>query len=180
MDMTRKPVGILPLGEVPELVVKIIAAHILVHLNLAPAILSPQEIPAAALDRRRLQYDAGIILKDLESGKWKGGGKIVALVEEDLFVPIFSHVFGEARQGGDFALISLFRLGRNPDGSSVLPPLFYERAAKIALHELGHLFNLFHCPEETCLMHFSGDLEDLDRSSFSFCRYCSASLPFHV
>lgn len=178
MDMTRKPLGILPLGEVPELVVNIVAAHILAHLNLPPAVLSPMELPAGALDKRRLQYDAGILLREMESGRFKECAKVVALVSQDLFVPVFSHVLGEARQGGDFALVSLFRLGQNPDGSSAPLPLFYERAAKIALHELGHLFNLFHCDENTCLMHFSGGLEDLDQSSFSFCRYCSACLPF--
>jgi archaemetzincin len=39
---------------------------------------------------------------------------------------------------------------------------------------LGHLFNLFHCEDNKCLMHFSGDLEDLDRTPLYFCRYCSA------
>jgi archaemetzincin len=48
-----------------------------------------------------------------------------------------------------------------------------ERIAKVALHETGHLFNLFHCSDEKCLMHFSGNVEELDMSPLYFCRYCS-------
>lgn len=177
MAMSRRPVGILPLGEVPELVVKIIAAHVPAQLQLCSKILSPLSIPPEALDQRRCQYDAGMILKRLESLEFEGVGKVLALLAPDLFIPVFSHVFGEARQGGKMALISLHRLAQNPGGSFVPASLFYERAAKIALHEIGHLFDLFHCSEITCLMHFSGDLTDLDRSGLSFCRYCSACLP---
>ncbi|WP_022665575.1 archaemetzincin family Zn-dependent metalloprotease [Desulfospira joergensenii] len=180
MEMTQRSVGILPLGEVPGLVLKIMAAHILAYADLPAKILPSLETPHFALDKRRLQYDAGGILKMLESRGIKGCTKVVAVMDQDLFVPVFTHVYGEARQGGNMALVSLFRLDKNPDGSTPASSLFYERAAKIALHELGHLFDLFHCNESTCLMHFSGDLEDLDRSSFSFCRHCSVGLRFHL
>jgi len=99
---------------------------------------------------------------------------VIGILDVDLFVPIFSHVFGEAKQGGKYALVSLFRLKKNPDGSTIMSSNFYERAAKVALHELGHLYNLFHCEDKRCLMHFSGGLEDLDETPLYFCRYCTA------
>ena len=43
------------------------------------------------------------------------------------------------------------------DGAASL----YDRAAKVALHELGHLFNLQHCDDSRCLMHFNVDIADL-------------------
>jgi archaemetzincin len=98
------------------------------------------------------------------------------LLEVDLFIPILTHIFGESRQGGRIALVSLYRLRCQPDGSQPSSGLIYERVAKIALHELGHLFNLCHCEDPFCLMHFSGGLQDMDLIPFQRGRYCHAQL----
>jgi archaemetzincin len=176
MRSQEKPVGVVPLGEVPEIALKVIAAHISGYFDLSVKILPPLEHPDYAFDERRFQYDAGIILKAFESIQFKGHDKVIGVLNLDLFVPIFTHVFGEAKQGGKFALVSLFRLGKNPDGSPSPSSLIFERAAKVALHELGHLFNLFHCRGKNCLMHFSGGIQDLDETPIYLCRYCSTYL----
>jgi archaemetzincin len=102
--------------------------------------------------------------------------KVIAVLNVDIFMPIFTHVFGEAKQGGKCGLVSVFRLKMEQDCIYPAPSLVYERAAKVALHELGHLFNLLHCEDHRCLMHFSGDLCQLDKTPFYFCRYCTAFL----
>ncbi|MEZ4604544.1 MAG: hypothetical protein R2861_14410 [Desulfobacterales bacterium] len=65
------------------------------------------------------------------------------------FVPagIFTHVYGDARIGGRAGVVSLFRMQGNTGHPSPSDPVTLERAAKVALHELGHLFHLVHCPE---------------------------------
>jgi len=157
-------------GEIPDIVPKIIGANISAYMNLDTEILPPLGNPVYAYDKRRLQYNAGIILKQSDSADFYNGcEKVIAVLDVDIFVPIFTHVFGEARQGGKCALVSLFRL---KEDSPPLPSLIYERAAKVALHELGHLFNLLHCEDSKCLMHFSGGLEHLDSTPLYFCRYC--------
>ena len=176
MRLQKKPVGVVPLGKVPEIALKVIAAHISGYYKLSVQILPPLGHPVYAFDERRLQYDVGIILKAFESIKFKDHDKVIGVLNLDLFVPIFTYVFGEAKQGGKFALVSLFRLGKNPDGSPSPSSLIFERAAKVALHELGHLFNLFHCRERNCLMHFSGGIQDLDKTPIYLCRYCSTYL----
>ena len=176
MNSKERLIGVVPFGEVPELALKIIAANIAAYFKIPADILPALETPDFALDERRLQYNAGVILQKFESTDFNDYEKIIGVLNQDLFVPIFTHVFGEAKQGGKFALVSLFRLNKNPDGSSPPASLYYERAAKVALHELGHLFNLFHCDEKICLMHFSGGIEDLDASPFYLCRYCSTYL----
>ena len=170
------PIGIAPVGEVPETPMKVIAAHISGYLNLNAEVIAPIETPNHAFDKNRFQYDAGKILFRFESMRFPDFEKIVAVFSEDLFIPIFSHVFGEARLGGKFALVSLFRLDKQPDGSTSPTAKIYERAAKVALHEIGHLFHLEHCDDNRCLMHFSGGLQSLDEISFYFCRYCSTYL----
>jgi archaemetzincin len=176
MSSKERRIGIVPFGEVPELALKVIAANISAYFKVNADILPPLEHPKFALDERRLQYNAGTIIQSFESMDFDNYEKVIGVLNHDLFVPIFTHVYGEAKQGGKFGLVSLFRLNKNPDGSSPPLSLYYERAAKVALHELGHLFNLFHCQEKKCIMHFSGGIEDLDDSPFYLCRYCSTFL----
>jgi len=176
MSLQKKPVGVVPLGEVPKIALKVIAAHISGYYKLSVQILPPLEHPEYAFDERRFQYNAGIILKAFESMRFKNYEKVIGVLNLDLFVPIFTHVFGEAKQGGKFALVSLFRLDKNPDGSPSPSSLIFERSAKVALHELGHLYNLLHCQEKKCLMHFSGGIQDLDETPMYLCRYCSTFL----
>jgi archaemetzincin len=180
MTLKKRRIGLVALGEVPEIALKVIAAHISGYFNLSAQILPSLKLPEYAFDQKRLQYNAGIILTDLETVHFSKYEKIIGVSNLDLFVPIFEYVFGEARQGEKFALISLFRLNKNPDGSSLSPFAVYERAAKVALHELGHLYDLFHCDDKKCLMHFSGGLDDLDKTSLYLCRFCSANLAYNI
>ena len=173
MSSIIRRIGVVPFGEVPEILPKTIAAHLLGYLHLEPDILTPLAQPVYAYNETRLQYDAGIILKGFDSTAFHAYEKVIGVLDVDLFVPIFTHVFGEARQGGKYALVSLYRLERDLDGSPSPLSIQLERAAKVALHELGHLFDLRHCTDEKCLMHFSGGIEDLDRTPIYFCRYCS-------
>ena len=166
-------VGIVPIGDIPRLVPKVIAAHITGYLDFETTILEPMRSPIYALDEQRLQFNAGTILHKLESIPFEGVDKIVGVLNIDLFVPVFTHVFGEARQQGRAALVSLFRLANGRSEMEQPPPALLERTAKVALHELGHLYGLAHCENEPCLMHFSGNLEELDRLTFGLCRYCT-------
>lgn len=169
-------VGIVPVGDIPEIATKSIAAHLLGYMNVQPDILPPLKQPEYAFDQKRLQYNAAAILAALESGPFLPYSKVIGVLDVDIFVPILTHVFGEARQGGDFALVSLYRLRKHEDGSTPPVSLLLERAAKVALHEAGHLFSLVHCLEKRCVMNFSGDLQHLDNIPILFCRYCSAYL----
>ena len=173
MNLKKRIIGVVPVGDVPELAPKVIAAHIIGYLKLPAEILTPLEHPAYAFDEVRLQYNAGKILSFFESCPYDNYDKIIAVFNVDLFVPTFTHVFGEAKQAGANALVSLFRLGKEKEGENPSSALLFERAAKVALHELGHLFNLSHCEHKNCLMHYSGGLADLDHIPLYFCGYCN-------
>ena len=173
MNAKKRTIGVVALGDVPELAPKVIAAHIAGYLKLPAEILTPLESPAYAFDEARLQYDAGKVLNFFATCPYDNYAKIIGVLKGDLFIPTFTHVFGEARQAGMHALISLFRLAQGKETDNPSSSLLFERAAKVALHELGHLFNLSHCEHENCLMHYSGGLTDLDNSPLYFCRYCN-------
>ncbi len=174
--MTQQ-IGVVPVGEVPALVLKVIAANITACYRCPAVVLPKRPVPESAFDDRRNQYDAGIIIQQLGAWNFPDCSKIVGVTSLDIFIPIFNYAYGYAVQGGDLSMISLFRLNRNADGSLPPPSLFYERAAKVALHELGHLFSLFHCHETQCIMHFSGAITDLDKIPFYLCPDCERRLP---
>ena len=165
-------VGVVPLGDVPPLIGKVIADNIYAFFDLQAEILTCLPLPPEALDKSRMQFDAGQILQVLEKEAFCGYDKIIGVLSADLFVPIFTYVLGEARQAGRCALVSIFRLDEKvPSGSNGAARLL-ERCAKVALHELGHLFDLTHCGDPYCLMHISSDALDLDQRRISLCRYC--------
>ena len=172
MRKDRQRIGVIPIGDIPDIAPKVIAAHISGYLDLQTTLLESMKNPSYALDRQRLQYDVGPILQHLESRLFKSVDKVIGILDVDLFVPVFTHVFGEARQGGRVALISIFRLRENSMDTISNSAIALERAAKVALHELCHLYDLTHCESSQCLMYFSGSLSDLDQSSFNLCRYC--------
>jgi archaemetzincin len=166
-------VGVVPLGEVSAVVSRVIADNIYAFLDLQADILPRLPMPIHALDRGRMQFDAAQILKILEKEEFSGYDKIIGVFSADLFVPIFTYVLGEARQSGRCALVSIFRLDEKGPSGSVETSQLLERCVKVALHELGHLFDLTHCSDPRCLMHISSDALDLDQRHISFCRYCS-------
>ncbi len=174
MGSEKKMIGVVPIGEVDKMVPKVVAANITSHMGVDAMVIAPMKHPAYALDPRKLQYDAGLIIEALGGCADAGYDKVVGVLSVDLFVPIFSHVYGEAQQGGTCAVVSTFRTGDSQVGRQSVGAVLLERTAKIALHELGHLFNLTHCRDPRCLMHFSGDLMMLDQIQFHFCHYCRA------
>ena len=99
MNMAKTTIGVVPLGEVPELVLKIVAANILACFKLHASILPAVTIPDFALDKRRLQYDAGIILKHFESMDFNNCDKVIGVLNEDL-LSLFFHMYMERQNRG--------------------------------------------------------------------------------
>lgn len=166
-DAQAYPLGILPLGEVDQQLMVTVADAFAGQIGIAVKLFAPGLLPDYAFDRHRIQYDAALIIKNVESMNFKSCRRVVALVDVDLFVPVFTFVFGEARKGGRAAVASVARLGDQP-----------ERIVKITLHEFGHLCMLDHCHQEGCVMNFSSDLATLDKVPPCFCRYCLDQVRF--
>ena len=173
----KELIAVVPLGEVPTLAIEVIAANITAYYNLPVDILPMRPLPESTFDEGRLKYNAGKLINILNDWEFDGYSKIIGVISRDMFIPIFNYVYGQAVQGGSRALVSIFRLNKNADGSTPSTALVFERAAKLALHELGHLFDLFHCNETKCIMHFSGVIEDLNKIPFYLCRDCARRLP---
>ncbi len=102
---------------------------------------------------------------------------LLAVTEADLYAAGLNFVFGEADFAGRCAIISLARLQAGYPGKPFTSELFLRRALTEAVHEVGHLVGLGHCPEPACVMHFSNSLYDTDRKQPRFCSRCQELLP---
>lgn len=133
-------------------------------------------IPQDAFNRKRGQYYSTTILNRIKSFKPNHLTLVLGVVDVDLYVPELNFVFGEADIYGGVALISLTRLRTEFYG---LPPdkrLFHTRAIKEAIHEIGHICGLDHCPDQKCIMHFSNSIRDTDIKGPGFCALCKNRL----
>ena len=128
-----------------------------------------------AFQPNRNQYHSTPILEQLALNAPADALKVLALVEVDLFIPILTHVFGEAQLGGRACIVSTIRLNEGHSYLNTQEP-FLSRIVKEAIHELGHTFNLRHCRENTCLMHYCRNENDVDLKSDQLCRYCKVLL----
>lgn len=132
-----------------------------------------------AYDSNRDQYHSTVILEKLASVTPPDGLKVLAVVQVDLFIPILTHVYGEAQLGGKSSVISTLRLSEGISAMGI-NDTFGDRVAKEAIHELGHTFNLRHCKDERCIMHYCRNEHDVDRKSDQLCRYCRIMLDDEV
>jgi archaemetzincin len=128
-----------------------------------------------AFDPARRQYHSTPILEKLAALAPSQAVKVLGIVEYDLFIPILTHVYGEAQLGGKACMVSTYRLkeGLSLAGSR---DAYQQRVVKEAVHELGHTFNLRHCRDSACIMHYCRTVEDVDRKTGRLCRYCKILL----
>jgi len=128
------------------------------------------EVPAKAFDPERGQREGSSLLRALPLPEIGEADALLGVIDEDIFVADLNFIFGLAY--GRRAIISLTRLRQEFRGLSPDPALFRERAKKEAVHELGHVFGLLHCPDQWCVMHFSNSIDETDLKGWRFCGRC--------
>ena len=120
----------------------------------------------------RRQYDANKLLSYISDSSVNEGAKVLGLFRVDLFIPILTYVFGQAKLNGGSAIASIYRLRNEMYGLKNNEALLLSRATKEVIHELGHSFGLIHCHVQTCVMRSSTYVEDIDQKSHNFCSGC--------
>jgi archaemetzincin len=173
----KNNIYLVPIGEIEDQVLAVLQKHLEKEFRCKVEVAERMEIPRDAYNKGRNQYLSTNILEKIRSLHTAAEKeKALAISKEDLYVKGLNFVFGEAELGGQYAIISLARLHQSFYGLPEEETLFLERAIKEAVHELGHVYGLRHCPNPECVMHFSNSLTDTDRKSSSFCRNCQAIL----
>ncbi len=169
-------IALIKMGRIPQTLLRVITANIQALLEISVEILPAMAIPEEAFQRHRCQYDAGLVLKYLARFSFPPYMHILAITDVDLCTPIHTFVYGEAELGLTRAIFSDFRLKHLENGAMATKDIYYERLAKVALHEVAHTFSLYHCESPKCLMRFSYGLSHLDELDILFCERCSFAL----
>ena len=153
-------------------VAEIIALELRVSVQIKEGHLDVSDFYDAA----RLQYNATDLLQHIESNYAMSGEKTIGLFNVDLFIPIFTYIFGQAYLGGQSGIVSVFRLSNERYGMPADDELLLDRVCKEIIHELGHTFGLIHCYNAGCVMRAGSYVEDIDQKSTEFCHSCRSLL----
>jgi archaemetzincin len=97
---------------------------------------------------------------------------LIAFSSDDLWPGEgWNFVFGQASLPDRVGVWSLYRNG-DANASPEEYALFLRRTISTALHEIGHMFGLYHCIYFECLMNGSNYRKEADRRPFSLCPVC--------
>ena len=165
-----------PIGDLEDTsLINMISREINRIFNHRTEIVSLLKDVNFALDPVRNQFHSTSILEKLERLSPINSMKVVGIAMVDLFIPILTHVYGEAQLGGKTCIVSTYRL---KEGLSLRNSIhiYHNRITKEVIHELGHTFNLRHCPDNFCIMHYCRTVRDVDGKSDQLCRYCKTLL----
>lgn len=154
-------IEIMPLGEVENQVLEYLMGNLPAVFGAQLSRAETVAIPEKAFNFSRNQYHASVIIQSLFEAKRPPGSLTLAVIDKDLYVPELNFVFGQADRLHNICVISLIRLRQSYYGLPEDENIFLKRVLKEAVHELGHLLNLGHCPNPRCVMHFSNSLRVL-------------------
>lgn len=135
----------------------------------------PLDVDAVHSKERNQYYSTKLIAQALKVTD-PHDGKVLILVEFDLYVPVFTFLFGEAQLNGKHSIVSLCRLHEEFYTGKSDNRLLMQRAMKEILHELGHNFGLHHCDNWDCVMHVSSGIEEVDLKGEYYCKSCEKAV----
>jgi archaemetzincin len=106
----------------------------------------------------------------------KDAAAMICFTDADLYPEKgWSFVFGQASLKNRVGVWSLYRLG-NPDKSEKEYQKFLFNVLKIAMHETGHMFSMWHCTKYECLMSGTNNLNETERRPLDVCPECMAKI----
>jgi archaemetzincin len=168
-------IRLVPMGSLPPAMLSFLQADLRRELGADVSLEATLPLPESCLEGHG-QCQGGPFLVALAAAPSSGAGLTLGVTNVDLTVPGLNFVFGLADPRTRGAVISLARLYPEFYGQPRDPRLFKTRVLKEAVHELGHLLGLGHCPDPACVMFFSNSMADTDRKGTGFCPRCRERL----
>jgi archaemetzincin len=171
-----KKIIILPVGRVDSDIIHAICDNLAITFHVKVEKGQEIPIPLNSYTPKRGQYHASTILQKMKSFRLNNHSKILGVTDVDLYVPDLNFVFGVADMSSAITVISVTRLRQEFYGHPADRKILEKRAVKEAVHEMGHVYGLHHCPNPKCIMYFSNSLHDTDQKGPGFCKACQDEL----
>jgi len=165
-------INLVPIGPVPTDLLSWLVVQVPESTGQPAGIGEALALPESAYDTHRRQYRGEALIELLGAIRDREARRVVGLTDADCYAPGLNFIFGQATFGGREALVALPRLRQSFYGLPEDLALFRQRALKEVIHELGHTWQLSHCPDPRCVMYFSNRLHDTDAKGVDFCRVC--------
>ncbi len=166
-----------PIGEVDRRLAVAVARGVAEAYGLTPCVATTSApLPRTAFHPVRCQYLAETLRNQVRPGNHEPGVVVLGLTEADLYAPGLNYVLGEADMPGNTAIVSLAYLRPTTPGATISRSHLQERAVKVAIHEVGHLFGLVHCREAGCVMQFANSAAMVDAAPRKLCPACQNEL----
>jgi archaemetzincin len=169
-------IDIVPIGKIEEVYLSSLKQNLSQTFRIQTRIRNRPIDLSTVYDSIRNQYNSSGLLVQLIHDLPPETSKILGVTEVDLFIPIFTFLFGEAQLNGPGAIVSAHRLHNPFYGIPENKSLFKHRLLKESIHELGHTFGLIHCFNLRCVMNTSTYVEEIDQKSANFCRTCEQGI----
>lgn len=172
---------VLPLGSFDERLLRIVTdVAVLAELFYGRSVrlLPAQPLPALTAGQRRgsgpeEQLYSLPLLGLLKPRVPANAAALLAMTPQDLTPgPGWNFVFGQASLVDRVGVWSLYRLAE----ARAPARMQLRRVAQVVLHELGHMFGLWHCTAYGCCMNGSNSLPESDRAPLAFCPECDAKV----
>ncbi len=173
-------IRVVPVGNPPEKILEILCSQLERLLRLKCRLLGRIDIPQDAHNHWRKQYNAEMIMQDVSNiPEVKFIDKEVPtlmITDQDIYFKGLNFVFGVEDPVNSCCIVSLARL--RPEFYDQRPDegLVTERLIKKAMHEIGHLKGLDHCPLRTCIMSYSPSVADIDTKKKEYCNSCKVKI----
>ena len=137
-----------------------------------------QELPQTAYDATRQQYNAAILLEGILKKITIGTAteRVIVVVDVDLFIPGVDFVYGFSDAKKGIGVISVKRLKDTSGDHKPDDGLFYDRAVKVAVAEIGHSLGLAICSQPRCVMNPAGSQSEIDKKKNTYCIDCRKKL----
>lgn len=180
----RQKIYVLPLGKFTpqqKKIIDITAGYLEAFYDLPVQQLPGRSVPSK-LDAKDTRFNEWLRTRQVRTGYISetilkpmlpaDAAALIAFTNEDLFPEdTMSFVFGQASLADRVGVWSLRRLQIQADYDK-----FLRRTLKIAAHETGHMFSMWHCTKYECVMSGTNHIAETDRRPIDACPECMAKI----
>ena len=168
-------IAIQPLGEVHKERLDIVKKGLEDAFGLKVETLETKPLPKEAWYEPRSRYRADKLLGFLDNQTAAKYRIVIGLTSKDISTTKDEHkdwgIFGLGELGGRVCVVSTFRLNARGADEAKLR----ERFRKVAIHEVGHVMGLDHCPTKGCVMRDAeSSILTVDEEDGKFCEECKS------